>query len=55
MLKALYDYGVRNGVSIPPGFVSKPISAYISLSSAGEFLGINSTIMKYSFAPMLAH
>ena len=40
MLKALYDYGIRNGVSIPPGFVSKPISAYISLSSAGEFLGI---------------
>ena len=40
MLKALYDYGVRNGVAIPPGFVRKKITAYISLSSAGDFLGI---------------
>lgn len=40
MLKALYDYGVRNGVAIPPGFVRKKIAAYISLSSTGDFLGI---------------
>ena len=35
MLKALYDYGVRNEVAIPPGFVRKRIAAYISLSSTG--------------------
>ena len=40
MLKALYDYGVRNGVAIPPGFVRKRIAAYISLSSTGDYLGI---------------
>lgn len=40
MLKALYDYGVRNGVAIPLGFVRKKITAYISLSSNGDFLGI---------------
>lgn len=40
MLKALYDYGIRNGLGIPPGFMKKPIRAYILLSAAGDYLGI---------------
>lgn len=40
MLKALYDYGIRNGLAIPPGFLQKDIRAYICLSAGGEFLGI---------------
>lgn len=40
MLKALYDYGIKNGVSIPPGFTFKKIRAYIDLSSDGSFIGI---------------
>lgn len=40
MLKALYDYGIRNGLAIPPGFMKKPIRAYILLSAAGDYLGI---------------
>lgn len=40
MLKALYEYGIRNGLSIPPGFVRKSIRAYICLSGSGDYLGI---------------
>lgn len=40
MLKALYDYGIRNNLSVPPGFIKKPIRAYICLTQTGEFLGI---------------
>ena len=40
MLKALYDYGIRNGLAIPPGFLQKDIRAYICLTAEGEFLGI---------------
>ncbi len=40
MLKALYDYGIRNGLTLPPGFVNKQIRAYIKLSSNGDYLGI---------------
>lgn len=40
MLKALYDYGIRNGLTLPPGFTSKPIRAYLCLSATGEYLGI---------------
>lgn len=40
MLKALYDYGIKNGLAIPPGFTPKVIRAYIVLSKQGEFLGI---------------
>ena len=40
MLKALYDYGIRNGLALPPGFVPKPIRAYILLSGSGSYLGI---------------
>ena len=32
MLKALYDYGVRRQLALPPGFVEKTVKAYISLS-----------------------
>ena len=40
MLKALYDYGIRNNLSVPPGFIKKPIRAYVCLTQTGEFLGI---------------
>lgn len=40
MLKALYDYGVRNGLALPPGFVNKQIRAYICLTSSGDYLGL---------------
>ena len=40
MLKALYDYGMRSGLAIPPGFAAKPIRAYILLSKSGDYLGI---------------
>lgn len=40
MLKALYDYGVRNGLALPPGFVNKPIRAYIRLTASGDYLGL---------------
>lgn len=40
MLKALYEYGIRNGLYTPPGFVRKSIRAYICLSGSGDYLGI---------------
>ena len=40
MLKALYDYGVRNHVAVPPGFMRKTVQAYISLSAEGTYLGV---------------
>lgn len=40
MLKALYDYGIRNHLAVPPGFLRKNIRAYICLSESGKFLGI---------------
>lgn len=40
MLKALYDYGVRNGLALPPGFVNKQIRAYICLTASGDYLGL---------------
>ena len=40
MLKALYDYGIRNHVAVPPGFMRKAIRAYICLSAEGEYLGV---------------
>ncbi|MBS7316333.1 MAG: type I-C CRISPR-associated protein Cas8c/Csd1 [Clostridiaceae bacterium] len=42
MLKALYDYAVQNGLTLPPGFVNKKIRAYILLSASGDYLGIES-------------
>ena len=40
MLKALYDYGIRNHLAVSPGFLKKNIRAYICLSESGKFLGI---------------
>lgn len=40
MLKALYDYGIRNALALPPGFVKKNIRAYICLSESGRLLCI---------------
>ena len=40
MLKALYDYGIRNKLTLPPGFIKKQIKGYISLSGSGSFLDI---------------
>lgn len=40
MLKALYDYAIRNKLTIPSGFVRKTIKAYISLSSQTDYVGI---------------
>lgn len=31
MLKALYDYGLRRQLTLPPGFIEKTVKAYISL------------------------
>lgn len=41
MLKALYDYAIRNELTVPPGFVKKSVKAFVSLSSDGEFLGLH--------------
>ncbi|MEE0211511.1 MAG: type I-C CRISPR-associated protein Cas8c/Csd1 [Negativibacillus sp.] len=51
MLKALYDYGIRNGLSIPPGFLKKEIKAYISLSADGAFLGIEQYEKEFQICP----
>ena len=42
MLKALYDYGVQNGLVNVPGFAEKAIYAYIVLSKNGDFIRIES-------------
>ncbi len=36
MLKSLYDYAVRNGLTLPPGYVKKTVKAYIALLSDHE-------------------
>ena len=40
MLKALYDYGLRRDLALPPGFVGKTIKAYISLSENNDRVSI---------------
>ena len=40
MLKAFYDYAIRNDLVLPPGYSNKTIKAYVSLSREGEFLGL---------------
>lgn len=40
MLKALYDYALREDLILPAGYVKKNVRAYVSLSKNGEFLGI---------------
>ena len=42
MLKALYDYGIRNHLTIPPGFLKKNIRAYSACPIAGDFWGSSS-------------
>ena len=40
MLKALYDYGIRRQLALPPGFVGKTIKAYISLSESEDSVSV---------------
>lgn len=40
MLKSLYDYGIRNELTLPAGYVNKTIKAYILLYKDGGFLDI---------------
>lgn len=40
MLKALYDYGVRRQLALPPGFAGKTIKAYISLSESDDHVSV---------------
>ena len=40
MLKAFYDYAIRNDLVLPPGYSNKTIKAYVSLSREGEVLGV---------------
>lgn len=40
MLKALYDYAMREGLTLPAGYVNKTIRAYIVLSADGEYIGL---------------
>lgn len=36
MLRALYDYGIRRQLALPPGFVRKNVKAYVSLLENDE-------------------
>ena len=40
MLRELYDYALRENLILPPGFVRKPVRAYISLTIDGKYVGI---------------
>lgn len=40
MLRALYDYSVRNNLVLPAGFVYRQVKAYISLTRNGEYAGL---------------
>ena len=40
MLKALYDYGVRRQLALPPGFAGKTMKAYISLSESDDHVSV---------------
>ena len=40
MLKALYDYGVRHQLALPPGFTGKTVKAYVSLSENDDRVSI---------------
>ena len=40
MLKALYDYGLRRLLTLPPGFIEKTVKAYISLSEDNDRVSI---------------
>ena len=40
MLRELYDYALRENLILPPGFVRKPVRAYISLTRDGKYVGV---------------
>ena len=40
MLEALYDYGLRRQLTLPPGFIEKTVKAYISLSEDNDHVSI---------------
>ena len=40
MLSALYDYGVRRQLALPPGFAGKIVKAYISLSENDDQVSV---------------
>ena len=40
MLHSLYDYAVRQGLSIPAGFAKKTVKAYISVSSHSAYCDV---------------
>lgn len=40
MLKALYDYAMREELTLPAGYVNKTIRAYIVLAADGEYIGL---------------
>ena len=43
MLNALRDYAVRRGLTLPTGYVNKPVKAYILLTNDGRFIDIDMT------------
>ena len=45
MLKALYDYGLRRLLTLPPGFIEKTVKAYISLSEDNDRVSIYLAMM----------
>lgn len=40
MLKSLYDYAMRNDLTLPAGYVKKTVKAYISFSSHSDYVGV---------------
>ena len=36
MLKSLYEYAVRNGLVLSPGYINKSVKAYVVLSSMSD-------------------
>ena len=40
MLKALYDYAIQQGLTLPAGYVKKTVRAYIMLTPDGKFYGL---------------
>lgn len=51
MLKELYDYAVRNDLAAEPGFKKKRLKAYVCISMAGEFLGIDPPSQSETYCP----
>lgn len=41
MLKALYDYAVSHDLTVPPGYSSKTVKAWISLSQSSDYVGVH--------------